>query len=581
VQEQEETTPSDDGVVLPDAKELRRLKLAPEIAWYLLSRGWDLPAHPPLEKTPDGSSHPDAAFSPEAVDAAINALRHMRHTKGRLAGLPLNPDAWQVAYIIAPIFGWLRPTEAGTWVRVTRTAFVEVPRKNGKSTISGGLGLYLCGADGEPGAEVVAAAASRDQASFVFGPVKALVQKSPDLRGRFRPLTGKILHPVSGSEFKVISSVGDTQHGANIHGAIIDEIHVHRTRDLVDALETGTGSREQPLVIMITTAGDGKPNTIYAIKRRLVAQLAKGTLKDPTTYGVIWGLPPRANPLNPKNWPIANPGYPVSPTHDFLVSAAARARTSPAELALFKRLHAGQPTRQTTAYLDLKKWQGNRRGRWPLKPEQLAGRRAFGGLDLGAVSDLTALCWLLPDDENGGFDAMWRFWAPEGALPSLDRRTSDNASKIWVPKGWLTITPGDVTDYDWIKQAITEDSEHLEVASIGMDMWNATQLSNDLQAAGFPLMKVRQGFQTMSPALKEVLRRMLRKELRHDGNPVTEWCVDNLAVAMDPAGNVKPDKASSADKIDGVSALCNAMSEAIGTAVEESAYDEHHGLLVV
>ena len=579
-QEEQETTPSDE-ITLPDAKELKRLKLSPEVAWYTLSRGWDLPKHPPLHKTPDGSAHPDAVFDPDAVDDVITALRHMRHTKGQLAGQPLNPDAWQVADLIAPVFGWVRQNDAGRWVRVTRTVFVEVSRKNGKSTISGGLGLYLTGADGEPGAEVVAAAASRDQANFVFGPIKSLAEKSPDLRGRFKPRTNKILHPRSGSVFTVVSSVGDTQHGANLHGAIIDEVHVHKTRDLIDALETGTGSRDQPLVLMITTAGDGKPNTIYEIKRRLVVQLASGSLKDPTTYGVIFGLPEKANPLNPANWPKANPGYPISPTHDYLVSAAARAKTSPAELALFKRLHAGMRTRQTTTYLDLKKWDGNKTGRWPFKVSDFEGRQAFGGLDLGSVSDLSALCWLIPDDDLGGYQALWRFWTPEESLDALDRSTADNASKVWVPKGWLTTTPGDVTDYDFIKAQILDDAELLEVDSIGLDMWNATQLATDLQAEGLPLVKVRQGYQTMNPAMQEIKRRMLRKELRHDGNPVMRWCVDNLAVAMDPAGNVKPDKARSADKIDGVAALANAISEAIAGDEHPSAYGHDTGLQVI
>lgn len=573
----ETATHSDDEVQLPSARELKRLKLSAEVAWYTLSRGWELPEHPPLMVTPDGGSHPDAVFSPEAVDRVINALRHMRHTKGRLSGQPLNPDAWQVAYLIAPVFGWLRPGEHGQLVRVTRTAFLEVPRKNGKSTIAGGLGLYMLGADCEQGAEVIAAASSRDQANFVFGPIKSLAQKSPDLRGRFRPLTNKILHPASSSDFKVISSVGDTQHGANIHCAIIDELHVHKTRDLVDAIETGTGSREQPLVLIITTAGDGKPNTIYEIKRRAIEQLARGALKDATTYGVIFGLPERANPLNPANWPKANPGYPISPTHDFMVSAAAKARTSPMDMALFKRLHAGMKTRQTTTYLGLKQWDANKLpAAQVLKIEDLAGRQAFGGLDLGSVSDLTALCWLLPEGDE--YRALWRFWTPEESLEDLDKRTAGVASKDWVANGWLQTTPGNVTDYDWIKAAILADAEILDVASIGLDMWNATQLANDLTEEGLPLMKVRQGYQTMNPAMQEIKRQVLRKGLQHDGNPVMRWCVDNLAVAMDPAGNVKPDKARSADKIDGVAALANAISEAINSDRDSDAYGD--GLLV-
>ncbi|MDO5676516.1 MAG: terminase large subunit [Propionibacteriaceae bacterium] len=566
-------TPSD-----PVAKELKRLKLSPEVGWYLTSRGYELPKHPPLHKTPDGGSRPDAAFDPDAVDRAINALAHMQHTKGTLAGQPLRPDAWQVAYILAPVFGWLRQNDNGRWVRVTRTCIIDLPRKNGKSTIAGGIALYLTGADGEQGAEVIAAATSREQAGFVFGPIKGLAQNSPALRGRFRPLVNKVLHPATNSEFKVVSAVADAQHGANLHGAIIDELHVHKRRDLVDAIETGTGSREQPLVLFLTTPDDGRPNTIYAVKRKMIESLARGALKDPTTYGVVFGLPDRANPLNPINWPKANPGYPISPTHDYLESAAAKAKQGPAELALFKRLHAGQRTRQTTTYIDLKKWDSNAT-KTRDKVEAFKGLPAFGGLDLGSVSDLSALCWLVP--EGTGYRAMWRFWAPEAALPALDRATAESASREWVPQGWLTLTPGDVTDYDFIKAAILSDAQLLDVQSIGLDMWNATQLANDLSAEGLPLMKVRQGYITMNPAMQEMKRRVLRRELRHDGNPVQRWCVDNLAITMDPAGNVKPDKAKSAEKIDGVAALANALSEAINTARTTSAYDDGHDLLII
>ena len=465
-QVEQEATRSE--VDLPSAKELKRLKLSPEVAWYLLDRGYELPKHPPLHKTPEGNSDPEAVFDPEAVDLAITAIRQLRHTQGRWAGQVLEPDPWQVAYLIAPVFGWLRLNDNEHWVRVVRTAYIELPRKNGKSTIAGGIGLYLTGADGEPGAQVVAAASTKNQAEFVFNPIKELVKESPALRGRFRPLTGKILHPASGSNFTVISSVGDTQHGANIHGAIIDELHVHKTRDLVDAIETGTGAREQPLVLIITTSDDGKPNTIYAIKRRMVEQIARGSLKDPATYGVVFGLPDKANALNPANWPKANPGYPISPTHDFMVAAAAKARTSPADLANFKRLHAGQRTKQVTTYLELGRWEGNKlTGSWKRIPdlEQYAGRVAFGGLDLASVSDLSALCWLIPDGDGDGYEAVWRYWCPEAALEALDKSTAGLASKAWVPAGWLSTTPGDVTDYAYIEAAIKADAEVLAVHS--------------------------------------------------------------------------------------------------------------------
>lgn len=555
---------------LPPQRTLTRLKISKEVAWYMLSRGYALPENPPHLKTPEGSREKGALFDPEAVDAVIGAFSVLRHTKGRWAGQPLIPDPWQIAYFLAPVFGWVKwSSDANKYVRVVRTAYMDVPRKNGKSTLSGGIAVYLTGADGEPGAEVVAAASTKDQAGFVFAPIKTLVEKSPALKGRFIPRTGKILHPKSGSYMQVISSAADAQHGANLHGAIIDELHIHKTPDLVETLETGTGSRDQPLVVMITTADDGKPNTIYARKRKYAEQLARGLFQDASFYGVVFAIPDGADPLRPANWAKANPGYPISPTHSYLESMAKRAKNSPAELASFKRLHTGQRTKQTTAYIDLKAWDRNKGT--VLNEDYLQGRTAYGGLDLGSVSDITALCWLFPyTDGRVGYDAIWRFWAPEDTLDQLDKRTAGSAS-TWVRDGWLTLTPGNVTDYDFIQQQVLADMDAFDVETVGFDKWNATQLANTLLDEGVPLVETRQGYRTMSPAMKEIQRLVLMGKrtdvrLHHGGNPVMRWMTDNLAVAMDPAGNVKPDKANASDKIDGWSALANAMFEATADA---------------
>lgn len=568
---------------MPSPATLRRLKISREVAWFLVSRGIPFPKHPPLVKTAEGSQVRAAVFDPERVDKVLTAFSYLRHTQGELAGQPLNPDPWQIAYIIAPVFGWVKPNGRGGWVRVVRTLYVDVPRKNGKTTIAGGLALYLTGADGEPGAQVIAAATTLNQASFTFAPIKALVDSSPALRGKFRALTGKILHPKSNSSFGVISSAADAQHGANLHGGIVDELHVHKTADLVEAIETGTGSRRQPLIVFITTADAGKPNTIYARKRHYVEQIARGVFQDPGTYGVVFALPQEADPLKPSNWPKANPGYPISPTKEALEAAALKARNSPAELASFKRLYVGQRTRQSTAFINLADWKRNS-GK-PIDELDLAGRVAYGGLDLGSVSDLTALCWAIPyTDGRAGYDVVWRFWTPEENLEALNKRTAESASD-WVKAGWLTLTPGNVTDYDYIYEQVLADMKVFDVVSVGFDKWNATQLANNLLAEGVPLVETRQGYKTLSPALKEVQRLVLKgkrgdERMRHGGNPVMVWMIDNLAVAMDPAGNVKPDKANSAEKIDGVAALVNAISESVNVDETNSAYNDDHTLIV-
>lgn len=576
-----DTEPEQDSFGLPSVAVLRRLKISPEVAYYMVSRGIPLPSSPPNIKTPEGRSLPGALFDEGRVDRVMRAFAHLRHTQGRLAGQPLVPDSWQVAYIIAPVFGWIKQNEYGDWVRVVRTLYVDVPRKNGKSTICGGLALYLTAADGEAGAQVIAAATTKDQAGFVFAPIKELAESAPALRGRVRALGGRIIHSKSNSYFGVISSTADAQHGANLHGAIIDELHIHKTPDLVETIETGTGSREQPLVVKITTADTGKPNTIYARNRRYVEQLARGVFKDASTFGVVFAADENDDPFSVSTQKKANPGYGVSPTAEYLETAAKKARNSPAELASYKRLHLGLRTKQTTKYIDLKAWERNAGPRIP--ETEFHGRMCYGGLDLGSVSDLTALAWLFPRPGKTGYDTLYRFWTPEENVGALDERTAGNAS-VWIKNGWLQTTPGDVTDYEFIKRAILEDQESFNVVSIGFDRWNATQLANDLLADGVPLVKTGQGFLTMSPALKEMQRLVLLgkrgdPKLSHRGNPVMHWMVDNLAIAEDAAGNVKPDKANSADKIDGVSALCNALSEALSLENSPSIYQDH-GLII-
>ncbi|WP_229891453.1 terminase large subunit [Streptomyces lavendofoliae] len=547
-------------------------------------RGIPLPDCPPKVQTPNPGEAPGAVFDPERVDRVLKSFHLLRHTQGKWAGKPLDPDPWQVAYILAPVFGWVRwDDEAEGYVRIVRKLYVDVPRRNGKTTLSGGIAVYLMAADSEPGAQVYAAATSEKQARYTFDPIKTIAERAPALKGNVKAFTKKITHPASGSYFTVVSSVAEALHGANVHGGIIDELHVHKSPDLVETIETGTGSRRQPLVVIITTADEGKQESIYDRRRQYVEQLARGALHDPDTYGVVWGADEGDDPHSEATWRKANPGYGVSPSAAYLRGASAEAQQSPADLAKFLRLHLGIRTKQSTRFIRLEDWDNNA---GMVDEEALAGRDTWGGLDLASTSDLCALCWLFPDDETGTLDALWRFWTPEANLKALDKRTAGAASR-WVREGWLTATPGNVADYDWIREQIRRDRDKFKVRSIGYDPWNASQLTNDLVSERAPMVKVRQGFATMSPVLKEIQRLVLQgtprvPALRHGGHPVVRWCVDNLAVAMDPAGNVKPDKANSGDKIDGVSALATAMAEIVARPPRrKSRYADEDEIMVV
>ncbi|GII88265.1 terminase [Sphaerisporangium siamense] len=563
-------------VQLPPQEELKRLKLSPEVAHYLITRGIPLPTCPPLFKTPEpGELLATARFDGERVDKVIAAFRRLRHTQGQWAGRPLNPDPWQVAYILAPVFGWVKRNRARRWVRVVRVLYVEVPRKNGKTTTCGGIAIYLTAADGEQGAQVVAAATTADQANFVFAPIKQIAERSPALKPYVKALAKKIIHKATGSYFAVVSSAADAQHGANIHGAVVDELHLHKSPELVEAIETGTGSREQPLVAKITTADDGKPNTIYARTRKRIEELARRVIKHPATYGVVFAAAESEehlrelglDPFGTEAMRRANPGFGISPTQEYLETKASEARQDPAALATYLRLHLGIRTKQVTKYIALSDWDTSA---GLVDEAALAGRRAHGGLDLSNVEDITALCWVFPEAGGDSYQVVWRFWLPEDQLKVLNKRTAGSA-EVWAREGWLKLTPGNVIDNDAIVKQIDEDAQKFRVVTVGYDRWGATDVVRRLGDGGLTCVPISQGIASMNEPLKSTLRLVKGGRLLHGGNPVMRWMVDNLAVVSDSSGNVKPDKANSGDKIDGVSALMNALKEAMAVQEAEKA----------
>jgi phage terminase large subunit-like protein len=554
--------------------------LSPEVQWYLDERGYKLePWQKPLWRTKEPRSVKGAYFDPARVDRVIAAFGQMRHTQGKWAGHPLKPDAWQVAYYLAPVFGWVVQDKFGHVRRIIRSAWIEVPRKNGKTTIASGSGLYLAFGDDEPGAQVLAAAGSRDQAMNAFRPAYLIAGNTPAFKSAgIRANKGEIIRGSDQSFMKPVASIGDLLQGSNPNGYIVDELHVHKTLDVIDALESGTGARDQPLGIIITTADDGGQLTPYAVRRNHVEQLARGSVKSPTEYAVIFGADPLADPFVEETWRSANPGYGVSPTKAFMESEAEKAKASPANLSRFLRLNLNVRTKQETKYIELSAWDRNA---GLVSELALRGRTCWGGMDLASVSDLSAVCYLFPNDA-GGYKAIWRAWVPADTIPGLDTRTSGAASE-WVRQGYLTATPGNVTDYDYIRTQILRDAENFNILSIGFDPYNASHITSQLIEDAVPMVKVRQGFLTLSSPTKQIQRLVLQGKrhapmFEHGGNPVARWCVDNLAVEIDAAENVKPSKKKAGDKIDLFAAAVNAMSEAMTSSA--SAYDDGHSLVI-
>lgn len=570
------------------AADLDALKVSPEVAWFMESRGHMPPTCPPKWKTPEPRDDPEAFFDVERVDLVLKAFHNLRHTKGIFAGKPLDPDPWQIAYVLAPWAGWVHWDEdAERYVRIITTLYVDLPRKNGKTTIAGGVGIYLTAADGEMGAQVLCAATTKEQAGFAFNPIKQLAEGAPHLKKVLKAYASRVVHPLTHSYMQPVANVGDAQHGADLHGAIVDELHLHKDMVLIEALTTGTGSRSQPLVFFITTADAGTPNTPYDQYRKLVEQLARGSLTNPTVYGVVFGAlsdieadergEPRMDPFAESTWKAANPGYGKSPTRRFMREAALAAQQSPAQFASFLRLHLGLRTKQLTRWVNLTDWQANAGP--GIDRKSLKGMECWGGLDLASTSDLTALCWVFPRAESDRYVAIWRLYLPEDALPSLNLRTANNAD-VWVREGHLTLTPGNVVDYDYIQRDIMLDMEEYDVRALAFDRWNSSQLVSNATGEGVPMVAMGQGFASMSAPTKQLQRLVLKGAkrgvpcLEHGGNPAVEWMIDNLAVALDPSGNVKPDKANAAEKIDAAVALIMGIAGAVEEVPEgESQYE--------
>jgi len=470
-------------------------------------------------------------------------------------------DRWQEERIIRPLYGWKR--RDGT--RRYRAVYVEVPRKNGKTTLGAGIALYLLFADGEQGAEIYSAAADRDQAALTFEIGKAMVQASPALRSRCEIYRRSIVVPSTGSSWKVISADAGTKHGFNSHGIIFDELHAQPNRELYDVLHTSTGARRQPVEFLITTAGVFEPESICHQLHTYAESVRDGLIDDAELLPVIYAANEADDITDPETWRKANPGYGISVREDYLAAEARKAAEMPSYENTFRRLHLNQWTQQVTRWLPIEKWDACEQ---PLP--NLTGRACFGGLDLATTQDLSAFALIFPPRFDEPYYLLPFFWIPEAKLRDSRDRVPYQA---WQRSGHLTVTDGDVVDYDRIRADIVALAQRYNVREIAFDPWNATHLATQLaEQDGLELVQCRQGYVSLSAPTKELERLVVGQMIAHDGHPVLRWNVGNVAVKQDPAGNIKPDKSKSTQRIDGVVASIMALRSALTSEDETSVY---------
>lgn len=492
-----------------------------------------------------------------AADRANEFFGYLRQSKGRWANEPLALLPWQ-AFIIGSIFGWKRAN--GT--RRFRSAYTEVARKQGKSTLAAGVALYLLDFDGEPGAEVYAAATKRDQAKIVWSEAASMVRRTTALNRRVKIVDSRAnMHILdTSSKFEALGKDSDSLDGLNVHGAIIDELHAHPTRYIVDVLETAAGARTQPMFFYITTAGIASKETIYQETHQRARRVVEGIIEDDSLFAYIASLDPEDDWADPAVYPKANPSLGITILLDELVAERDKALDTPGRQNAFRRLRLNQQTEQVSRWLDMALWDTPEAAA-PIDSAALEGRPCWGGLDLSTTTDLTALV-LVFRDEDGGYILLPHFWVPEENLrrrAQRDRVPYD----LWANQGHLAATPGNVVDYQAIVAKVRELSSRYRVQEIAFDPWNATGVVTQLQEEGANMVEVRQGYASLTAPAKEFEKAVTSKRLRHGGHPVLRWNAANVSVEQDPAGNLKPSKAKSTERIDGVVAAIMAVGRAM------------------
>ena len=478
----------------------------------------------------------------------------LKHSRGDFAGKPFTLEAWQNEYLDR-----LLNTRRSDGLRQYRTSLLALPRKNGKTQMAAALGLYMTFCDDE-GAEVIVAAGDRSQASLLHTAAKQLLESCPSLARRAKVYRNSIVVPERNASMFCISSEAGTKHGYNPSCVLVDEYHVFPDRELVDVLETGMGARSQPLTIYITTAGTDKMGPCYKDWQR-AEKIRDGVLQDETFLPCIFAADESADPFVEKTWKAANPNYGVTLKPDYFHQMALRAKQSPSEEVVFRTLHLNQWVNSESKWIRHGAWEANGD---PLRSTE--GRVAYCGLDLASTTDTTAFVAVWPDDD-GTYDIHAHVFIPE--------ETADKASKAdrvpyrqWAKDGFVTLTEGDICDYDAVRNYVLSFCEKNRVRAVAIDRWNATHLTTQLVAEGIDVKPFGQGYASMSAPTKLLESLILAKKLRHAGNPVLAWQMSNVTVRVDDAGNMKPSKAnaSSTSRID--SAVALVMS--IGLASAES-----------
>lgn len=514
-------------------------------------------------------------YDKEKADYAVNFVECLTHTKGQWAGKPFELIDWQ-EQIIRDLFGTIKPNG----YRQFNTAYVEIPKKQGKSELAAALALLLTCGDGEERAEVYGCAADRQQASIVFEVAADMVRMCPALNKRVKILASQkriVFHPTN-SFYQVLSAEAYSKHGFNISGVIFDELHTQPNRKLFDVMTKGSGdARTQPLYFLITTAGNDTQSIGYEVHQK-AEDIIEGRKTDPTFYPIIYGAKEDEDWTDPEVWKKANPSLDITVAMEKVEAAFESARQNPAEENSFRQLRLNQWVKQAVRWMPMDKWSACD---FPVDPERLRGKVCYGGLDLSSTTDLSAFVLVFPpEDEEDKYAVLPYFWMPEDNVALRVSRDHVHYDQ-WIHSGDLLTTEGNVVHYGYIEKFIEELGTQFNIQEIAFDRWGAIQMSQNLEGMGFTVVPFGQGFKDMSPPTKELMKLVLEEKIAHGGHPVLHWMADNIFIKKDPAGNIKPDKEKSSEKIDGIVATIMALDRAIRNAGKHGSVYEDRGILLL
>ncbi len=529
-----------------------------------------IPGYDPFE------SAGDCVFDKEAAELACGFFPDcLHHIEGEWGGKPLVLENWQKA-IIGNLFGWKRPD--GT--RRYRAAFLYVPRKNGKTAMTAGLVNYVLFCDKEPGAKIYSAARDRDQASLMYMLVCDMIAQEPLLKRQCKVYRAakRVLLDDRVSFYEPVSSDAFSKHGYNAHVAIIDELHAQKNRELVDVLKTSQGTRRQPLMIYITTA-DFKRKSICNETYEYACKVRDGIIDNPAFLPVIYEATEDDDWTSEEVWAKANPNLGVSIKLDFLQAEFQRAIDSPQFENTFKRLYLNMQTETDVKFFDMQRWDACDER---VDESMLVGRECFAGFDLAVNTDIAGYALLFSwDDEK--YVILPRFFIPKDQ--AWKRIRHDRVPyDVWAEKKWLTMTPGNVIDYGFIKKSFWSDAEKFKIRECAFDRCGFEALRQQFTSEGIPedfFVSFGQGFLSMSAPTKELEKLVLGEKIIHNQNPVLKWMASNTVIEMDPAANIKPTKKKSPEKIDGIVMTIMALGRAITQPPEPVSVYEERGPIIV